>query len=73
MTERELITQAKILYGNCISNGDKISFADACKITLLARILEAYSRGDDFDGLRLYKGLRAVLPWWKRLFFRFNF
>jgi hypothetical protein len=38
MTERELIIAAKIFQANCGANGNKVSFADSCKVVILSAI-----------------------------------
>jgi hypothetical protein len=40
MTEKELIRAAKTFKANCDANGDKLTFADSCKVVLLSRIID---------------------------------
>lgn len=44
LTEKELVNQAKVFQGNCLLNGDRITFIDSCKVIILSKILE---RGRD--------------------------
>lgn len=66
MTEKELINSVQVFRGNCLLNGDKISFADACKVVLLSRILDnrnAFTTREMEVLLKLVQGKRIY--WWK--------
>jgi hypothetical protein len=70
MTEKELINRAKIFRSNCEMNGDKISFADACKVVLFAAFIDYSIEGDTYivrdDLVKIYRDLvRDKKPWWK--------
>lgn len=75
MTERELINSAKIFQANCGANGNRVSFADSCKVVLLSHIeIRLGSSGllpiehkqtellfkSVFDLMKTYQR-----PWWK--------
>jgi hypothetical protein len=40
LTEKQMINSVKVFQGNCLLNGDKISFADACKVVLLSKLVD---------------------------------
>jgi hypothetical protein len=68
MTDKELVNRAKTLRGNLLLDGERINFADACKIVLLAQVVDNNDMlGDkqqhEFNNaIQLYKSAR---PWWR--------
>jgi len=65
MTEKDLINRAKVFQGNRALEGDKVKFADCCKIVLLSDIADQkIIDGPDLE--RILAGVRAknYLRWW---------
>jgi hypothetical protein len=70
MTERELINSAKIFQANCGANGNKVSFADACKVVILSTIEgKVNSNGYIASQAEIYILFELMetyqRPWWK--------
>jgi hypothetical protein len=61
MTDKELTQRAKTLRGNLRLSGEKINFADACKIVLLSDFLQMRELGAE----DLYDTYKSMRPWWR--------
>jgi hypothetical protein len=66
ITEKELIIAAKTFRANCIANGDKMPFPDACKIVLLAEIAGCGVANMSPEELAwVCRKIIIARPWWK--------